>query len=301
MLTKILNDLSAHARSLAERRGRSAEVYEKMLRESLSLSETEALAQRVVELVAGDEAQVLDYVRLHPLRRFDGSSQTVALAAVPEIRDFRPTLRQRFLFGLANPELTLVLLLLGVIGLYVEFKAPGLIFPGIIGGICILLFALSTQLLPINLVGLLLILLGIAFLILELKVVSYGMLAVGGVASLLIGSLLLYRNSPIPELKVSVVVVIPVVLAFAAIILFLVTLAVRAFKNPVMTGDGALLGQEGTVTRAVVPPGKGKVFVFGEYWDATADAPLDPGARVVVAARRGMTLHVKPAGQGGDA
>ena len=300
MIEKILNDLSAHARSLAERRGRNAEVYEKMLRQSVSLSEKEALDQHVIELVANKESDVLDYVRSHQIKRFDGTLQTVALPAAPEVIQINPTLLQKFLFGLANPNFTLVLLLLGIAGLYIEFKAPGLIFPGIIGGICILLFALSTQMLPINMVGLLLILLGVAFLILELKVVSYGMLGIGGVVSLLIGSLLLYRNSPIPELKVSVVFIVPVVLAFASILLFLVTLAVRAFRNPVMTGDSVLVGHTGTVSQPIVPGKKGKIFIVGEYWDAISEVPLEAGAKVVVTALKGMVLEVKPDSNGGQ-
>ncbi|MCI4398778.1 MAG: nodulation protein NfeD [Acidobacteria bacterium] len=300
MLQKVLNDLSAHARSLAERRGRNAGAFEKMLRESTSLSEKEALDQHVIELVANDEGQVFAYVRSHPIKRFDGTMQAVVLPDPPDVRQINPTRLQRFLFGLANPNFTLVLLLLGIIGLYAEFKAPGMIFPGIIGGICILLFALSTQMLPINMVGLLLILLGVAFLILELKVVSYGMLGIGGVVSLLIGSLLLYRNSPIPELKVSLIFIVPVVLAFAAILLFLVTLAVRAFRNPVMTGDSLLVGHAGTVSQPIASGKKGKVFVAGEYWDAVSETPLDAGQRVIVTAVNGMVLEVKPDSNGGN-
>ncbi len=300
MLQKILNDLSAHARSLAERRGRNAEAFEKMLRESISLSEKEALDQHVIALVANNEEQVLAYVRSHPIKRFDGTMQVVVLSASTDIRQINPTHLQRFLFGLANPNFTLVLLLLGLAGLYVEFKAPGLIFPGIIGGICILLFALSTQMLPVNMVGLLLILLGVAFLILELKVVSYGMLGIGGVVSLLIGSLLLYRNSPIPELKVSLIFVVPVVLAFAAILLFLVTLAVRAFRNPVMTGDSVLVGHTGTVSQPIAPGKKGKIFVAGEYWDAVSKSSHGEGERIVVTAVEGMVLEVTSAPNGGN-
>jgi len=270
-----------------------------MLRESLSITEKEALDQHVIELVANNEEEIFAYVRNHSIRRFDGAMRNVVLPDPPDVRQINPTHLQRFLFGLANPNFTLVLLLLGIIGLYTEFKAPGMIFPGIIGGICILLFALSTQMLPINMVGLLLILLGVAFLILELKVVSYGMLGIGGVVSLLIGSLLLYRSSPIPELKVSLVFIVPIVLAFAAILLFLVTLAIRAFRNPVLTGDSVLVGNTGTVSQPIAPGKKGKVFVAGEYWDAVSEAPLDAGDGVVVTALKGMVLEVKPALQGG--
>lgn len=301
MMEKILNDLSAHARSLAENRGRSVEAYEKMLRESISLTEKESLAQGAVEMVAASEAEVLDRVRATPVKRFDGTLSAVALSPAPAIKTLVPSARLRFLGFLADPNLAFVLLLLGVLGLYVEFKAPGLIFPGILGGIFVLLFLFSTTILPVNAVGVLLILLGVTFLILELKVVSYGMLAVGGIVSLLIGGLTLYRGSPVPELRVSFLVLIPVVAAFAAIILFLVALALRAFKNPVMTGDESLVGQVGAVSQPLGPGRPGKVFVFGEYWEATADEELAAGAKIVVAARHGMVLHVRGAAQGGGA
>lgn len=299
MLDKILNDLSAHARTLAEHRGRSPEVYEKMLRESVSLTEKEAMAQGAIELVARGEEEVFAYLESRPLRRFDGTEVNLTLGKTPEVRDLLPTLRQRLFSGLANPNLTLVLLLVGVIGLYAEFKAPGLILPGVAGGICILLFAMSTQLLPINAVGLLLILLGIAFLLLELKVASYGILGAGGVVSLLVGSLLLYRNSPIPELKVSLLVVLPIVLVFAAILLFLVTLAVRAFRNPVVTGEEGMVGMEGVVRERITPPAPGKVFLFGEYWNAVCDRPVEAGSKIRVIGREGMTLRVAPLEEGG--
>jgi len=299
MMEKVLNDLAAHARSLADGRGRNAAVFEKMLRESISLTEKEALDQKAIEVVAATEGELLDFVRTHDLKRFDGPGTRVALDAAPAFHDTAPSLRQRLLAALTNPNLTLVLLLVGLLGLYIEFKAPGLIFPGILGGICILLFALSTQLLPVNAVGLLLIVLGVVFIILELKVVSYGMLGIGGVVSLLIGGLTLYRNSPIPELKVSLFFLVPVVLAFAAIMIFLVALAVRTFRTPVLTGDGALVGQRGTVSQAIAPGRPGKVFVFGEYWNATADADLPEGAAVEVVSRLDMVVHVKPFSPGG--
>jgi len=299
MLEKILNDLSAHARTLAEHRGRDGAVYERMLRESVSLTEKEALNQRAIELVAASEAEIWTFLSGRSLRRFDGREVDLRLGPSPETVEVNPTLRQRLLSGLANPNLTLVLLLVGVVGLYAEFKAPGLILPGVLGGICILLFALSTQLLPINAVGLLLILLGIAFLLLELKVASYGILGTGGVVSLLIGSLLLYRNSPVPELRVSLLFVLPVVLAFAAILFFLVALAVKAHRNPVATGEESLVGMSGEVREAIRPPAPGKVFLFGEYWNAVSDQPIEAGTRVKVLGRDGMVLKVAPAGEGG--
>jgi membrane-bound serine protease (ClpP class) len=299
-MEKMVNDLAAHMRSLASNRGRSEELAEKMVRESISLTEQEALKGCVIELVAQSEAEVLDFVRGHPLRRFDGSETLVRLPSLTVPADIPMTGRQRFLSALADPSLAYVLFLLGVLGLFVEFKSPGLIFPGILGGIFLLLYLMSIPLLPVNVVGLLLILLGLVFFILEVKVVSYGMLAVGGLVSLVIGSLMLYSGAPIPELRLPLSVILPVALAFAAILVFLLTLAARAFREPVATGDEALVGQEGDVREAIDPPRQGKVYLLGEYWNAECDRPAAVGRRIRVAARRGMVLKVVLLEEGGQ-
>lgn len=293
-MEKVVNDLAAHVRSLAQNRNRNVDLAERMVRESLSLTEREALEGKVIELVADSERQVFAYLREHPVRRFEGREERVALGEAPAVSDVAMTLRERLLSSLANPGLAYILLLLGALGLFVEFKSPGLIFPGVLGGIFILLYLMSIPLLPPNVVGLLLIALGLVFFILEVKVVSYGMLAIGGVISLLIGSMLLYSRAPVPELKLSLLVVVPVVAAFAGIIIFLLTLAAKAFRNPVVTGEEGILGQEGEVRQAIEPPGRGKVFVFGEYWSAESTQRLEAGVRIKVVGREGMTLRVEP-------
>jgi membrane-bound serine protease (ClpP class) len=298
-MEKMVNDLAAHMRSIASNRGRNPELAEKMVRESISLTEQEALKGSVIEFVAKDEGEVMEYVRSHPLHRFDGREERVVLGPATAAKDIPMTGRQRFLSALADPSLAYVLFLLGVLGLFVEFKSPGLIFPGILGGICLLLYLMSIPLLPINVVGLLLIVLGLIFFILEVKVVSYGMLAIGGVVSLVIGSLVLYSGAPVPELALPLSVVLPVALGFAAIIIFLLTLAAKAFREPVVTGEGALVGQEGEVREPIEPPKTGKVFVLGEYWNATSDRPLERGARITVVSRHGMVLKVVPLQEGG--
>ena len=298
-MEKFVNDLAAHVRSLAENRGRNVELAEKMIRESVSLTEQEALKGNVIELVAQNEGQVFDYVRSHPLRRFSGAQVSISIPESPAIRDFTMTKRQRFLSALADPNVAYVLFLLGVLGLFVEFKNPGLIFPGVLGGIFLLLYLASIPLLPVNVVGLLLFVLGLVFFILEVKVVSYGMLAIGGVISLVVGSLLMYSGGPVPELRLSLYVVLPVAFAFAAIVVFLLTLAARAFRNPVVTGREGIVGLKGRVKDPINPPDKGKVFVFGEYWNATSDVPLERGEWVVVLSQEGMTLKVAPEPEGG--
>ncbi|MGC8724347.1 MAG: NfeD family protein [Acidobacteriota bacterium] len=298
-MQKVVNDLAAHMRSLAENRHRNVAIAEQMVRESISLSEQEALRDGLIELIAQNEGDIFSYVREHPIRRFNGVEQKVDLPPSPVVTPIDMTARERFLSALANPSLAYLLLLLGILGLFVEFKSPGLIFPGVMGGLFILLYVMSIPLLPINVVGLLLIILGLVFFILEIKVVSYGILAVGGVISLFIGSLLLYSGGPIPELRLSLTLVVPVVLAFSAIVVFLLVLVARAFRNPVVTGEQGMMGQEGEVREAIHPPEPGKVFVFGEYWNAVSDQPFEVGAAVKVVGRDGMTLRVAPLSGGG--
>jgi membrane-bound serine protease (ClpP class) len=271
-----------------------------MVRESVSFTEQEALKSNLIELIAKNRQAIFDYINTHPIRRFDGNEQKVDLGPSPQIIEIDMSVRERFLSALANPSLAYILLLLGALGLFVEFKSPGLIFPGVLGGIFILLYLMSIPLLPVNVVGLLLIFLGIAFFILELKVVSYGMLSIGGVIALLVGSMMLYSQGPIPELRLPLTIILPVVAAFSAIVVFLLTLVAKAMRNPVVTGSEGIVGQEGTVRQAVNPPLAGKVFVFGEYWNAVSDTPLAPGDRVKVVGQDGMTLRVVPQSEGGN-
>lgn len=203
------------------------------------------------------------------------------------------TFREKALASLADPNLAFVLFLLGVLGLFVEFKAPGLIFPGVLGGIFLLLYLLSIPLLPVDVVGLLLVLLGVVFFILEVKVVSFGILTVGGVVSVVAGGLMMYRHGPVPELRTSWSVVLPVALAFAGILAFLLFLAARAFKAPVATGAEGMVGALATVREATGPGRRGSVFLMGEIWAAESEDECPEGAEVTVLAVRGMILHVR--------
>lgn len=298
MLDKIVNDLNAHLRSICEIRGRNAEPIQKMVKESISLTEREALEQKVIELVAKDETELFENLKGKSLKRFDGSD-TKLPSYFDEPKLVKMTFRQKVLSSIADPEIAFVLLLLGVLGLFVEFKAPGLIFPGVIGGIAILLYLLSLPLLPVNAVGVLLVLLGIVFFILEIKVVSYGILGIGGTAALIIGSLMLYKGNPLTGEGLHISFVLPIVLAFAAILAFLVYLAIKAFKNPVQAGAETLLGQTAVVRERIEPNKPGKVFVFGEYWSAESDKTLEIGAKVKIVEIKGMVLKVEPLEIGG--
>jgi membrane-bound serine protease (ClpP class) len=292
-MEKLVNDLSAHMRSIAENRHRDPATAEAMVRESLSFTEKESLEKGVIELVANGEGDIFRYLLDHPLRRFDGGEVRISVGEAPAVKDIPMTLRESALAMLADPNLAFVLFLLGVLGLFVEFKAPGLIFPGVLGGIFLLLYLLSIPLLPVDLVGLLLVLLGVVFFILEVKVVSFGILTVGGVVSLVAGGLMMYRHGPVPELRSSWSTVVPVALAFAGILAFLLTIAAKAFKNPVTTGAEGMVGVTATVREAVGPGRKGNVFLLGEIWAAESEEECPEGAEVVVTAVRGMVLHVR--------
>lgn len=293
MLDKIVNDLNAHLRSICEIRGRNPEPVQKMVKESISLTEKEALEQNVIELIAKNEEELLEKLKGVLLKRFDGSETKLPLN-FKEVKLAKMTFRQKVLSSIASPEIAFVLLLIGVLGLFVEFKAPGLIFPGVIGGIAILLYLLSLPILPVNTIGILLVLLGIVFFILEIKVVSYGILGIGGTVALIIGSLMLYKGNPLTGEGLHITFVLPIVLAFAAILAFLVYLAIKAFKNPVQAGVETLIGRVGEVKEKIEPGKQGKIFVFGEYWNAESESILEVGTKVKVVEVKGMVLKVEP-------
>ena len=189
------------------------------------------------------------------------------------------TFRQRFLLTISNPNLAYLLLMLGLLGLYFEFANPGAVLPGVLGGISLLLAIFSFQILPINYVGLLLIVLAIAMFILEVKVHTFGALSIGGIVAMVIGSMMLI-NSPVPELRPSLRLIIPVAIGISVVCIFLVTLVVRAHARPAMTGREGMVGEIGTAQTDLEP--EGKVFVHGELWDAVSDRPVPKGGRVAV-------------------
>ncbi len=298
MMDKVINDINAHLRSIAEIRGRNPEPIQKMVKESISLTEKEALDQGVIELIAKDQNDLFEKLKNREVKRFD-KSVTKLKGNFDEPIEFKKSFRQKILMSLANPEVAFLLLIVGLLGLFVEFKSPGLIFPGVIGGISILLYLISLPLLPVNAIGIILIILGVVFFILEIKVVSYGILGTGGAIALLIGSLMLYRGNPLTGEGLQFSFVFPVVLGFVAILAFLVYLAIKAFKNPVQAGVEAMIGQRGIVKEKIDPPSMGKVFVFGEYWNASSNEPIDPEEEVVVESVNGMVLKVKKVEKGG--
>lgn len=278
MEEKVLNDAAAYVRTIAEKRGRNLRLAEDAVRLSHSYTEKEALDGGLVDLVVGTEEELVARLEGRDIKRFDGTSRTLALAGRPVVE--RPmSFRQRFLLTIANPNLAYILLMIGLLGLYFEFSHPGAILPGVLGGISLLLAIFAFQILPINYVGLGLILLAAILFVLEVKVQSFGMLAVGGIAAMIIGSLMLIK-APIDELRPSLGIVLPVVLGVSIIVVFLLTLVVKAHARRSATGREGMVGETGTARTDLSPAGK--VFVHGELWEAEAGEPIRAGEKIKV-------------------
>ncbi len=286
---KVVEDAASYIRSLAGKRGRNVRMAEDGVRKSLSYTEKEALDGGLIDLVAGSEDELVARLDGRTVRRFDGSERALALSGKPVV-DLPMTFRQRFLLTIANPNLAYILLMIGLLGLYFEFSHPGAILPGVLGGISLLLAVFAFQILPINYVGLGLILLAIILFVLEVKVQSFGMLAVGGIAAMIIGSLMLVK-SPIPELRPGLRFVLPVALGMSLIVVFLLTLVLKAHARRALTGREGMIGETGTARTDLAPAGK--VFVHGEIWEAEADAPVKAGDKVkVVEVLGGLKIKV---------
>jgi membrane-bound serine protease (ClpP class) len=241
--------------------------------------------------VASDVPDLLKKSDLREVRRFDGRLVTLHTAGA-RLEFVEMTLRQRVLSAIAHPNVAYILMSLGVLGLTIELWSPGAILPGVAGGICLLLAFFAFQVLPVNYAGVLLIVFGLALLVLEIKVSSYGVLGVGGVLSLLLGSMILI-DSPAPELQVSLRLILPVVLGMSAILLFLVRLAVLSQRRRSVTGASGMVGERGTVLMQIPAGGEGRISAHGEIWIARSADQLDPGARIRIVAVEGLTVTVR--------
>lgn len=290
-LKKSNEDLAALVRSIAQRRGRDVDACEQAVFEARAYEESVAKEQGLIDLLAGSREELLGLLDGREVKRFDGST-VVLHTAEARFVESELSLRQQLMGALAHPIVALLLFLGGLLGIYVELTHPGVVLPGVVGVLCLVLFALSAQVLPVSAVGLLLILLAAAMFVLEVKVASYGMLTFGGVVCLLLGSWMLIEG-PIPELRVPLAVVVPASLAVAAFCTLAVHLAARAQREPVGTGAEGLASEIGTAVSGLAPAGR--VFVHGELWDATsANGPIAEGTRVKVVHVRGLRLVVAP-------
>jgi membrane-bound serine protease (ClpP class) len=291
LMKKIENDAAASLRSIAAKRGRNSALAEKAVLESRSFTEKEALENKLIELVAKDDQELLARLDGLELVRFDGRKQILHVAGAAII-PYQKTVRQQILSAISDPNLALMLLVLGALGIYVEFSSPGLIAPGVLGAILLVLGLSALSLLPINWLGAVLLLLALALFVLEAKFVSHGILGTGGAVCMVLGATTLV-DSPLPELQIRLSTALALAVPFAAITTLLVSLVVRARRSRVVTGEDGIIGEIGVATSEVAP--EGTVFVHGEYWNAVSPTPLAAGARVRVTSIDRLRLTVQPA------
>jgi membrane-bound serine protease (ClpP class) len=291
MSKKVASDLAAWARSLAESRRRNVTLAAEAVLDSRAFTDREALSASppLIDFVATDVRDLLARLDGAAVTRFDGRAVTIRTAKA-RIVEIEMTRRQRVLSAIAHPQVATLLLMLGTLGLTVELWNPGAILPGVVGGICLLLAFFAFQVLPVSTAGLLLIVFGIALLIVEIKVPSFGVLGLGGILSLVVGSLMLPGD--VPGVMPRPALVVSVALAMAAILLVLGRLAMRAHRQPASTGVSAMIGLRGRALAAFEPGRPTQVAVRGEIWNATAELPLAEGETVTIVAVDGLTLRV---------
>jgi membrane-bound serine protease (ClpP class) len=290
MMKKIENDAAALMRSVTTRRGRNVELAESAVRESKSFTEQEALDKKLIDYVAPSEQDLFRQMSGRSFKRFDGAAASLDLAGQP-IRDYEMTVKERILSYIMDPNITLIILMIGALCLYVEFNHPGAVVPGTIGVIFIVLAAFAMHLLPIRYAALAMILVAFLLFAAEAKFASHGVLTAGGIVLLTLGGLLLV-DGPIPEMRVNLLTAIAVAVPLGIITAFLMGIAVRARRNKIVTGEQGLIGEIGVAETMLAPAGK--IFVHGELWDAVSTAPIPAGEHVIVRQVDGLTLRVDP-------
>ena len=288
MTEKIVNDTVAFIKNIAKTRGRNVDWAEKAVTKSVSITEEEAVKLNVVDLIAPDIPTLLDKVDGRVIK-FDGVARTLHTKGV-QPQAIQMSWRDRLLDIISNPTIAYILLMLGIYGIFFELSSPGAILPGVVGGIFLILAFYALQMLPINYAGLALILFAIILFIAEIKVVSHGLLAVGGVISLFLGSMMLFQ-SPEEYMRVSFSVIIPAVVVSAAFFIFAVTRAINARLKKPTTGMEGLIGEVGIASTPIVP--EGKVSIHGEFWNAISDKNIEKGEKVQVIGVKNLRLQVK--------
>ena len=290
MKAKITNDISAYMRSITEKRGRNSAVAETAVRESKSFTETEALANHLIDVVAKDQADLLQQLEGRKITRWDGKEATLHTANQRVVL-YEMTLKLEILNWLMDPDIAFIMLAIGLLALYFEFNHPGAVIPGVIGFFFVVLAIFALNILPVRYAALGLILVSFAFFALEAKFASHGVLTIAGIASLTIGALLLV-DAPIPQLRVHLWTALAVSVPLGLITTFLMGIALRARQSKVMIGSEAMVGEIGTARTPLTP--EGKVFIHGEIWNATANANVAEGENVRVTAVDGLKLRVEP-------
>ena len=288
MMKKVENDAAAYVRGIAKQRGRSEDWVEQAVRKSESITAEDAAARHVIDFIAADVPDLLKKADGRQVLIGDQKRLLKTAGGVVHLKEMGT--RQRVLAALSDPNITYLLFLIGLAGLYFEFSHPGAILPGVVGGISLILAFFAMQTLPVNYAGVLLIVFAVILFIAEMKVISHGILTVGGVISLCVGSLMLF-DSPDPSLRVSYGVMVPTLIFISIFFIGVISLVVKAQMRRHRTGSEGMIGLEG---RAVTDVGAGgKVFVKGEYWSATSDVPIAAGAAVRVSEISGLELRVE--------
>jgi membrane-bound serine protease (ClpP class) len=288
MSAKVTHDAAAYMRSIAEKRGRNVEWAESAVRESFSLSETEALKKKVIDLIAPSVPALLDTI--------DGRSVVVGTETVKlktkgaGIEEFAMNWREEFLGVIANPNVAYILFMVGLLGLYFELATPGAILPGVLGAISLILAFFAFQTLSVNIAGILLIVLGIILLIVDVKAATHGVLTAGGLVAMFIGSLMMFDYKD-PDFRLSMNVIIPVILAVGLFFLLGTWLSIKALVRKPVSGSAGLVGAKGDARTDIDAKG-GKVFAAGAHWNAVSKTPIASGSKIVVESVDGMTLNV---------
>ena len=290
MKQKVENDAAASLRSVTSRRGRNSDLAEKAVRESKSFTEKEALENKLIELIAANQNDLFAQLDGRVVTRFDGSSVTLHLGDAGTSL-YEPSIRQQILSAISDPNMALVLLVVGALLIYVEFGNPGMVVPGVFGAVLLLLGLSALSVLPINWLGAGLLSLAMIMFVLEAKFATHGILTAGGAVSMILGALLLV-DSPLPELRIHLATSVSVALPFAVITAFLVSLAVRARANKAVTGAEGMIGEIGMVLNDLNP--EGRIFVHGEYWNAVSSTPIAAGQQARVLAVDHLQLAVEP-------
>lgn len=295
---KAFSDAAAYLRSYVSKRGRNVEVAELAVTEAKAFTEQEALKQNLIDAVCESREQLFAQFNGREIKRFDARTETLNLADV-RIDPWEMTSRQRFLARLIDPNIAFLLFVFAILGISIELNHPGLIVPGVIGGICAVLALYALHLLPVNYVGVLLILLAFALFILEAKFVSHGILAAGGVVAMVLGALLLIESPPIPQMRVRWELALSVAIPLAAITVVLLRFVWKSFRWRIASGKESLVGEIGEVRQEIADGRKGMVFVAGELWGAVSRQPIGVGSQVRVVRAQGLLLEVEPYSGGG--
>lgn len=291
MDTKVVNDLVAFIKGIADQRGRNVEWAEEAVRQSVSVTAEEALQLKVIDLIARDVAELVAKLDGWSVRTKEGA-KNLALKGIP-IQQVEENLRDKVLKTISNPNIAYLLMLLGLAGLYFELSHPGAVFPGVIGGISLILAFYAFQALSVNYAGVLLIILGAILFLLEIKVASYGLLSIGGIVCLILGSIMLFDTEG-SGLRVAWSVLIPAVGVISGFFIGVAMLAMRAYLTKPRTGYEALVGEIAMTREALAP--QGKVFVHGELWNAVAEDIIPAGTQVEVVGVENLWLKVKRIG-----